>query len=378
MTIEKQIVIVRSNPISPNPRVEKIARVLHQVGWSVMILGWDRYVSLPKMEKRNYAVLYRIAIPAGFGRGARNLFPLIIWQIKLFSWLLCHMASYTHIHACDFDTIIPAFLMKVLFRKKVVYDICDFYTDVHSDLYGILRATLRKIDFWLIGKVDAVIIVDDARQEQIRGTYPKRLQVIYNSPEQFYGIEEADEQKHSPDTLRIVFVGVLSVTRGLLEAFEVLDRHPNWKMELAGYGGDDASQIIRAAKTRQNLIFRGKISYEEALRISSYADVLFATYDPAILNHRYSSANKLFEAMMLGKPIIVARNTNMDKIVLKHGLGFVVKYGDIEELDQAFKIIASWNSEQKRNFSSHVRHVFHQNYDWNLMREKLKELYASI
>jgi glycosyltransferase involved in cell wall biosynthesis len=108
----------------------------------------------------------------------------------------------------------------------------------------------------------------------------------------------------------------------------------NWNLDLAGFGGDQ-DQILAAATRLPNVQWHGRIPYDQALELSRTADVLFATYDPSIPNHRYSSPNKVFEAMMLGKPIIVARNTNMDRMIEQADCGMVVEYGDVAGLEAA-------------------------------------------
>ena len=84
----------------------------------------------------------------------------------------------------------------------------------------------------------------------------------------------------------------------------------------------------------------GRISYQQALELSQQADVLFATYDPAIPNHQYSSPNKVFEGMMLGKPIIVAKHTNMDRMIKDANCGIIVEYGDTVDLENALALLA--------------------------------------
>jgi glycosyltransferase involved in cell wall biosynthesis len=383
MTVNHQVVILRSNPVSPDPRVEKTARALSTSGWRVTIIGWDRSACLPMNEEHDAAFIHRIPIRSSYADGLRNLVPLALWQVRLLWWLLLHRCSYGHIHACDFDTILPAFLMRLLSGKRVIYDVFDFYADAHDSLPAGFRRLIRRTDLWLISRVDAVILVDDSRRKQLQDSTPKRIEVIYNSPEDVFDeleLQATGINRESGDNplLRIAFVGVLSVTRGILEMLRVLERHPDWTMELAGFGGDDAQPIIAKAQCLPNVTFHGRVLYDQALAISARADVLFATYDPMVPNHKYSSANKLFEAMMLGKPIIVACNTGMDDLVRKHGTGFVVSYGDVGELELACAQIASWDSSTRTRFAQHTRDVYHHLFDQKLMQERLRRLYASL
>ncbi|GIV64159.1 MAG: hypothetical protein KatS3mg045_1498 [Bellilinea sp.] len=105
------VLILRSNPIAPDPRVEKIARALCQQGWRVEVLGWDRTACcLPQL--RPILVWFTdLPIRARFGSGLGNLPQLLRWQIGLVSlagssW----QKDFQAVHACDFDTVLPALL----------------------------------------------------------------------------------------------------------------------------------------------------------------------------------------------------------------------------------------------------------------------------
>jgi glycosyltransferase involved in cell wall biosynthesis len=171
-------------------------------------------------------------------------------------------------------------------------------------------------------------------------------------------------------------VGSLQVERGLVEILEMMPDHPSWKLELAGYGGDET--IIREkAAGKPNVTWRGRVDYEEALQISKKADVLFALYDPRIPNHRLASPNKVFEAMMLGKPIIVAHGTHMDEIVLKHDCGLVVDFQDSTGIEAAFQNLEE-NPRQMLTLGANGRKAYLANYRWEEMEKRLFALYDQL
>lgn len=162
-----------------------------------------------------------------------------------------------------------------------------------------------------------------------------------------------------------------------MEILEVLKKHPEWQFELGGFGGDE-KVILEVAPKLPNVRFHGRVSYEQALELYAEADVLVATYDPSIANHRYSSPNKLFEAMMLGEPIIVAKGSGIDSLVQKHELGFVVEYGNLDQLEHTLSIVASWDSQTRARFAYRCRSVYAKHYSWEQSAEKLVALYARI
>jgi len=371
-----RVLVLRSNPIAPDPRVEKIARALHRFGFSVTALGWDRSAQLPEIEAADGFTIIRMPIHANFGSGLANLPNLLRWQWRLFTWLAKHHAEFDIIHACDFDTILPALWCKRRWGQIVVYDIFDFYADHLRRTPFWIKNWIRMMDLKSINRTDALILVDDARIAQIDGARPKKMIVVYNSPEDVSQKELPIFSPSPAGELRLVYVGLLQVERGLFEMLNIVGRHPNWHLDLAGFGGDEGT-IAEKANGMPNVTYHGRVSYPAALTLSQAADVLFATYDPAIPNHRYSSPNKIFEAMMLGKPIIVAYNTNMDHIISTTRAGLVVPYGDEAALENALTKLAN-DPSLRQQFGQQARTAYEQMYSWQVMESRLQELYGEL
>lgn len=370
-----RVVICRSNPVAPDPRVEKYARAFLEAGHQVTVIGWDRSASLPTWEKREGYEIHRIPIAASYGTGMGNLSKLAAWQIRLFAWLFTHRQDFHIIHACDFDTVLPGMAIRLAFGKKLVYDIFDFYPEHLRHVPRWIKRLIRKLDYRVINRADAVIIVDDHRREQIKVTFPKRLAIIYNSPEDIF-FPSGGYQPSPPGRLRLAYVGLFQRERSLLEILGILKGHPEWSLDMAGFGGDE-QEIHAASRELANVHWHGTVPYRRALELSSHADVLFAIYDPTIPNHRYSSPNKLFEAMMLGKPIIVARDTNMDQIIATNDCGLVVTYGQVPELEDALSRLAM-NPGLRQRLGENARSAYESLYNWEIMKARLIAMYSQI
>jgi len=370
----RRVLICRSNPIAPDPRVEKEARSLNKAGYQVQALGWDRSGELPTSAEMGWAIIHRRAIRAAYARGLLNFFPLIFWQIDLLGWLLRHQSEFDVLHACDFDTVLPAIVCSKLFKKKLVYDIFDFYADHLRNTPASVKRIIRAVDLWAIGQADGLILVDDSRIEQIEGAKPERLIIIYNSPEDTPPQVSTSPTEIAP--IQIAYIGLLQFERGLLELLEVMRRHPAWRLDLAGFGGDEAP-ILEAIQELSNVRWHGRVPYSQALALSAQANVLVALYDPRIPNHRYASPNKVFEAMMLGKPIIVARNTNMDRMIETTGAGLVVEYGSVNELELALQRLEN-DPGLRQSLGAAARRAYEEQYHWGVMEKRLVALYHAI
>jgi glycosyltransferase involved in cell wall biosynthesis len=369
------VVICRATPVAPDPRVDKIARSLSGAGHHAMVLGWDMSGEFPDVENSGNIPYYRCHVHTRSGRGLNNVPNQFRWQVALLAWLVANRKRFDIIHACDFDTVLPALVVKLIFGKKVIYDIFDFYVDMLSRTPEKIKKFIRAIDIMAINRVDAVILADDARKEQIKGSHPKITLVIYNCPEDLSHKLDPLPLEDKGYKLKIAYVGNLQIQRGLLFLLEVLSEHPEWMLDLAGFGPDE-EQIIQEACRLQNVHWYGRVPFDIGLNLSHSADVLIATYDPAIPNHRYSSANKIFEAMMLRKPVIVARGTNMDRLVEEQRAGFVVDYGKTQALAEALRGLE--NKEWRQRLGDNARLAFERIYNWEAMKARLLNLYQNI
>lgn len=369
-----RVLFLRSNPILPDPRVEKQAAALSAAGYQVNILGWDRTGKFPSSCSIQDVNIERLQINSKYGRGLANLPQLIQWQIRLLVWLIKHRYEFDLIHACDFDTIIPAWVLKVIFNKHLIYDIFDFYADHLQSTPRVFKSIIRVLDRILINQADAVILVDDVRRAQIYPANPKKLIIVYNTPNNIPPQKKSSYVSNGQ--FRIAYIGLLQYERGLLELINTVSKHSEWRLDLAGFGGDEL-EIIDLANAQSNIYFHGRIPYQQTLEISSRADVLVATYDPVNPNHKFASPNKLFEAMMLGKPVIVSDGTNIDQIVQDRHCGLVIPYGDTAALEEAINTLYN-NLSLRHTLSKNARQAYNDKYNWGKMKARLLNLYQEF
>ena len=363
----KKVIFVRSNPVSPDPRVEKEAAALSKEGFEVSILAWDREKMNKRHEKKSFGFITRFRLYAPYGK-LSVFFYLPIWWFYVFFYLLLH--KFDVVHACDLDTALPSLIAAKIKRKKIIYDIFDFYADfVPFSKESLFYRMIKKIDFFVINHSNSVIIVSDERKKQIAGSNPRTLIIIYNSPPKIEVIPRFIPNRN----FSIFYAGILDNNRDLDTLISAAKDNPKIHITIAGYG--EKSEYYKQIKM-ENYEFLGKISYQRVLKETAKADALIATYDPSIRNHKFSSPNKVFEAMLLGKPIIVAKNTGIDKLVTKKDFGIMVKYNNLKDLSNAINLLAT-NKSMYKNFVQNALNSY-PNYSWERMAKRLIDTYKKL
>ena len=381
-----KVVMLRTHGINPDPRCEKeLNSMLLVPGLAVSAVAWDRNSNIKKqcasLHLSNGTVpIIRFGVPASWGGGMKvNFLPMLKFEWKLFWWLIKNTKEYDCVHACDLLTGLPALLPCKIFHKKIVYDIFDYYAATTHGPQRLLNLFAKLEDF-VINHSDVTIICSEKRMEQISQASPKKLVVLHNAPsrEQLEVPIDGVTVKSkglSVDRVKIIYVGNLVEDRFILKALSLADSIPNVEFHIGGMGALE-DVVARIAQEKENVFFYGKMKYSDVISLENQGDILLALYDPALPNHRYAAPNKFYEALALGKPLIMFHNTGMDDIVMANNIGAVCDatekgiYSAIIELQSKRDVWAPMAEKMKA--------LFDEEYSWNIMEKRLMSLYEEI
>lgn len=369
------VIILRSNPVAPDPRVEKIIRTVIKAGHVPTILCWDRSHSNQIIEESAVegVAYFRICIESGFGRGLiRNLKPMVLFQLKLLFWLLLNNKRYSNVYACDLDTALVAYVIKLLLKKSFIYDIFDYYPDSFP-LPGFVRPLIKRIDWLVMNNASSVFVCSEGRKSQI-GIVPKQgVSVVHNTPD-ITMLPNMVVDPYKTGFLRIAYVGILSPNRRLDYLLDLVSTHDNIFLNVAGFGPLEGF-VVQKANCCNRIIYHGKVDYSTTLAIESASDVIWALYDPSIANHRYAAPNKFYESLMLGRHLIMLRNTGMDKDMSLHNFGTVID-DSFESITEA--ILALRDGYIILDDPRRLRLIYQQYYRWEVSESVLIRAIAKL
>ena len=376
--INKSVIFLRSTSIKNDSRVLKEVGCLIKHGYNVKVLGWDRDEFLKNNQSINFD---NINIPiqvfrkkAEYGSGIKNLIKLFQFQV----WLLYNLwkirKNIDIIHSCDLDTALPARLISKFFKKKMVYDIFDYYIDSHY-VPNKMKKIVENTEIYIINEANLTIICTEERREQIKKAKPKKCIVIYNTPKIDRNNIKQKVIKSSNDKLKIVYVGILQENRLLKEIGEEIKKYPDFELHIGGFG-QLQKYFSELSENYGNIFYYGQMEYEDVLNLEEDANLLFATYNPEISNHKYSAPNKLYEAMALGKPIIVCENTGIDELVKNDNIGISISY-DAKKFIEVIENLSE-NKKLQKKLSDNAKRLYNEKYSWKQMEKRLIEEYEKI
>ena len=387
---KKKIVILRSQAVNADSRAEKEAYSLLSGGYAPVFLGWNRDVS-GNIIHRNKVLfgrtvpLFQICVKGKYFQGfVKNLIPMARFQMQMLRWLKKNRQDIDAIHACDLDTA----LLTARFAKKkhipFVYDVYDYYPDGHAKKGTGMYKALTRLDRKTEKRSDAVIVCTEERLTQIAPEMCKRVEVIHNALPMLYSqnAESKGVVQHN-GLVHFVFIGAIIRGRYLMEMIETIAAKGNvCDMYIGGFGSDGMIEQIKAYESRHdNIHFIGFLPYQDVISIEKECDVIPAVFDPTIGNHRFAAPNKFYEAIMLGKPLIMLHDTGMDKWVSEYGIGKVISGETSDEFRAEFskavdELIA--RRDEWQTIAETERRLYNERFSWEIMESRLLNLYDEM
>lgn len=365
----KRIAYIRSSNIYDDSRATKEINALLENGYHVLILGWNRdgkaYDQTKDVFKKysDNVDIYFFNHTMKNGIGIKNINILFKW-IKWTKGIIKRIDNLDYIHMCNLDCALGYYHHCKKSKIKIIYDIYDYYVDSHN-IPSVIKKIVEQLEINVINRADVTIICTEERKQQIIKAKPKKLIVIHNSP-------DVEKQKKSKIEYDYVYCGVLGEHRLIKEIFDGYNENSDLKFAIAGYG-NYSEKAKELSKKYDNFKYFGPLKYEEVLKLESKGMLISAIYEPTIRNHKLCAPNKFYEAMGLGKPVVVCKETGIDLIVEDNDIGKVINYN----CDEFFKALRELKENKKKcsEIALKTRGLYEKKYKWEIMKERLLKIY---
>ncbi len=363
-----KVVFLRSkSPAGVEPRIDKEARALAGAGYEVHVILWDRTLEHAAREERGGYSIHRVRIRAPEGRPGL-LLKMPRWWLA--SWRMIRGLKPDVVHTVDLDSFLPGLAAKRWLGSKLVYDIFDFYAPMIAvNLPRRIREALTRVERRLARDADLVILPDIVRADFFGSSRPPPIVEIMNVPEE--RIVQPKPQKR----FTVFYGGQIARDRGIPELVRACEAL-GVRLVVAGHGPDEAA-VVPYVQSSPAAEFVGNLPYEEVLSWTASCDVIAALYDPSIPNNRRASPNKLYEAMMLSKPLLTNEGILVGNFVRREGLGAVARYGDADSLRKALEQLML-SPQSCAEMGARGRRLYEERFRWETMRARLLAAYREL
>lgn len=366
MTDRLRIAVVHGNDGS-DVRVGKLCRSFAKMGFDVHFIGWDRRPDEDKKIDLSTATRHIIRLQTAHGKS--SAFGHLRFAKHVLS-VLFRMRPQV-VYAVNEENTFFALLGKRLLYRGLICDVFDSLVDRHSRMPWWSRAMLKAMASMSRRGADRLIATDTARFHRF-GRFQEKCVVIENFPERQDGAVAATPP-HGP--VKIWVGGTLTESRGLRQVLEAVTALEDVAILSAGWPYDDYASTTFVGDPKVD--FRGITTAQEALTLAASCDAILAYYAPTSVNNIYASPNKIYDALCVGRPVIINEEVRVADFVQEQELGMLCAYQDVAHLRE---IISGLGARRRglESFAKRTRVLFETRYNWERMEPTLHDLVVTL
>lgn len=242
---------------------------------------------------------------------------LIYIFVLFFKLLFSNLNKYNKIICVNFESALPMYWVSRLKRIQYIYEIYDEFSKSYN-FPGWIKRFLKNIDLRIVKRAEYVIHVDANR---VLGPEKDKSIIIENTPNDHWNglARPYDGLKH-----KFAIVGFFSDARGMEQIYSFAKDNVHIHFLLAGRFTSEAMK--KTFLELKNVECHDFMPQEKLFTLMEDCCGIFSLYNPKIEINRYAASNKVYDAMMMGIPVITNREVINSSYIEKNRCGIVVDY----------------------------------------------------
>ena len=392
----KILMVLSSKTFPPDGRVEREARDLIKDNHQVYMMA-RRGENQAKAECYNNINVIRVPLPFQGKKAVSDLIYFFLQRYVIFFHIVnaCKKNGIDVLHVHDLPYALATVLAAKVLKIPVVFDMHEYYAVMLKMSFEarsyrkfkpfafILLWLLKIEEKYACKNASKVILVADEHIERILflGVKRNNIMIVTNTEDIDHFSNLSDDPailtKYQNEFI-ILYVGGFSPHRGLDTAIDampnVLKQIPNARLLLVGDGNNrkELEELVKDQDLKACITFTGFQKFE---KLPSYIKICDIGLIPHISTPHIETTmpNKIFQFMMLGKPVIVSSTKPMMRIVEETKCGWIFKERDSDDLARA--IIEAKESSQIEILGKNGKAAVEKKYNWQKTVEPLLELY---
>ena len=354
MNVDKTaLILVSSDPIF-DQRAQKVKESLTQMGYRVQICGVKRH--LGAFETGD--LRWEMAVQSG---------PFFYLMLGINIIQKLRKNPPTLVWACDPDTLWAASLLKRWKSFFLLYDSHEWFTEV-PELHG------KWFKKWIWNQLenrgartsDVCLTVSNPIALALSQKTGRTFQVVMNMP----NATSFEPQKEKQCI--IMYQGAINQGRRIRELIAALEHAPEWEVWIAGKGDEEESMKSwsQTLHYQHRIKWLGMLSKSELNHATKQAKVGYNGLDwQESKSYEFSLANKFFDYVSMGVPVITAATPTYREMMDQHQVGWL----ENENLPNLLKRI----QEDKKAYQERVDACQIARYIWT-WEEQWKTIQAWI
>lgn len=393
-------------PFPPDIRVEKEAKALINAGFEVSLLAKKVNVTQPLREHLDYGLeIFRVNI------AKQDLFQTVLNKITLFNrdWFgaitnFIHFSQPALLHAHDLYIVPTALRVARMFNMPLVADLHENMPAAHvayrANLNIVCKLASRVLQNYYLWRwhercalrqCTRIIAVVPEATERLINNYripPDKICIVSNTEdESTFDVSSIDHEivDHYKDNWTALYIGGIGPHRGIdtaiRSAAQIGCTIPNFKLVVVGVQRDeDRKRMIKLAMEADASQYLELVNWVPSHKVNSY----IAASDVCIVPHNnFEHTNttvphKLFQYMIMKKPVIVSSCTPLKRIVEDTGSGLVFNANNSESLADCLVKLYEDGDEIAKKYGENGHRAALGKYSWKNDSRRLVTMYKDL
>ncbi len=393
-----KIGMILDNSFPPDPRVENEATTLIGEDHNVYLFCIDYTRKKKRTEVINGIQVYRAKLPRHLYSFSALAYTLPVYHlflmVSIYRFIKKYQIDVLHIH--DIQVARSVFWVNKIFGLPIVLDlhenrpeIMKYYYHVNTRLgrFLIKTATWKKFEFKYIKKADYVITVTKESADYYVNealVSPKKFNIVPNTVRKsFYSDYSIHESiiSNLKDSFTLLYLGDTGLRRGLMTVLEslkfLIPVIPNIKILIVGQSKEDdvLKNYVKEKKYQDYVIFAGWQNFNLFQSYILASDIGICPIHKN-LHHDTTYANKIFQYMSFGKPVVVSNCTSQMNLVHKYKCGLVFLDRNVKDFSDKIIFLAQ-DKLLYKELSENALHAIKKDLNWESTSKNLIDIYKT-
>ncbi|UZJ79545.1 glycosyltransferase family 4 protein [Fictibacillus sp. KU28468] len=283
------------------------------------------------------------------------------------------------------------FIAKVK-RQKFVFEVRDVWPDIPIQL-GFIKSKLvilllKRLEHVIYKHADFIIVLSTGMKENLlgKGVPEEKLKVITNLAnnqltDRIVADREEMEAKYPELTGKFLCIhpGTMGFVNGLDFILELAVRFPDPDILYVLIGEGKEKEKLKSVKETlhlDNVLIWDNMPKEDVLKLVKYSGLGIMTVTGfKILED--NSANKFFDFLAAGKPILLNYEGWQKRLLEQHGAGKGFPYGSYEESFQFIKAMQS-NETMQKKYGERAKQLAVHSFDSKKLANELLGVFEDV
>jgi len=375
-----KILMILSNSVKYDPRVYNEAQSLISAGHQVHMICWTRNSRgdrSPQKETFDSMTIHYID-DSTFMTLLKNpaLKNPFWWQKACQKAAKLHNGEFTFdaVHCHDLDTLPAGVWLKKKLKVKLVYDAHEIFGYmIEQDTARAITTAAFALEKYCVKYTDHLITVNEAVKNYLASISSTPCAIVMNCK------NISDRTYHPPaaNIFTISYIGILHKNRMFPELIDIIGKLDRVKFIMAGFGKKTLIDAIQKKSAGyDNVEFIGRVSSQEVLSKTLGSNAIICLLNPKNRNNQAGLPNKVFEAMVTGRPIIATKGLYYSGIIERNDLGITTNYDPSNITDAVVKLRDDPRLCERLGRNGLKAAL--EKYNWENEEKKLLEVYRNL